>query len=212
MLMKSLAQFGSVPFTRGSLTSVLRDYRRPNDKIAQLIELGYLLPLKKGVYVLGDKIRTGAVSMPLVANILYGPSVVSSDSALAWHGLIPEGVFGVTSVTPRRARSYSTPLGEFSYQHIPASVYPVGIRIESGEGNHRFLMASPVKALCDKILLTRRVRLTSFSAMRQFLEEDLRLDMDELQGLDLSTVRMYQKGGLKVAALTQLQRVLEALE
>lgn len=212
MLMKSLAQFGSVPFSRGSLTSILQDYRRPNDKIAQLIEAGLLLPLKKGVYVLGDDIRPGPVSMPLVANTLYGPSAVSAESALAWHGLIPEGVFGVTSVTPRRARAYRTPLGEFTYRHIPASVYPVGIRIEAGEGDHHFLMASPEKALCDKVLLTRRVRLNSFSAMRDFLEEDLRLDMDELHGLNLSVIEAYQQGGHKVAALVQLKRVLESLK
>lgn len=211
MLIKSLEQFGTVPFNRSSLVSVLRDYRRPNDKIAQMIESGLLLPLKKGVYVLGDDIRPGPVSLPLVANTLYGPSVVSADSALAWHGLIPEGVFGVTSVTARRARSYRTPLGEFNYLRIPASVYPVGIRIETTESRHGFMMASPEKALCDKLLLTRRIRLTSFSAMQQFLEEDLRLDMDELRRFDLSVVTAYQKGGLKVAALIQLQRVLESL-
>ena len=84
--------------------------------------------------------------------------------------------------------------------------------MEAIEGGRHVLMASPEKALCDKVLLTRRVRLTSMAAMRVFLEDDLRLDMDELVGLNLTVIDAYCQGGLKVTALTQLRRVLEGLQ
>ena len=88
-MIKQLRAFGSIPFSHGSLLSLLGEYRRPNDKIARLLAAGDLVQIKKGLYVLGVEHRSSPVSLPLVANLLYGPSYVSLDFALSWHGLIP---------------------------------------------------------------------------------------------------------------------------
>src|SRR5450830_1140149 len=74
-----------------------------------------------------DELRAGPVSLPLVANVLFGPSYVSLDFALSWHALIPEGVVEVSSVTPRRTREFVTPVGRFSYTHLPLAVYGMGV-------------------------------------------------------------------------------------
>lgn len=206
----TLQQFQGIPFSRSSLLSVLDGYRRPNDKIASLARDGVLCPLKKGLYVLGPQWRQAPLSLPLVANHLYGPSCVSMEWALAWHGLIPEGVFGVTSVTSRRSKHYETPVGHFSYLHIDTSLVFVGTRLEAvGDGAH-CLIAGPTKALCDTVLLTRNLRLSSVAAMRRFLEDDLRVDVDSLDPLELGVVEHYVNAGHKVATLGLLKRVLEA--
>ena len=205
-----LQQFGSIPFGHGALLPVLKDYRRPNDKIAEWLRQGALLPLKRGQYVRGD--TDAAPCLPLVANHLYGPSCVSLDYALAWHGLIPERVHEVTSVCTGRGRIIDNPLGRFSYARLPAAVYPCGITQASASPRETFLIASPAKALCDKVLLTPRLRATSRAAMQRYLLEDLRIDAGTLPGLDLEVVRAYATCGTKTAQLRALLHCVEALQ
>ncbi|GGX60444.1 hypothetical protein GCM10007392_30580 [Saccharospirillum salsuginis] len=126
-----------------------------------MIEAGVLVPLKKGLYVLGPEWRQGPLSLPLIGNHLYGPSCVSLEWALAWHGVIPEGVISVTSVTSRRGKHYETPVGHFSYQHVPVSLLFVGARLEEVDERTFCLLAGPTKALCGKVLPTRNLRLFS---------------------------------------------------
>lgn len=209
-LERQLQQFDNIPFSHSSLLSVLKGYRRPNDKIAKLIGTGVLVPIKKGMYVLGPEWRRTSLSLPLIANNLYGPSCVSLEWALAWHGLIPEGVFGVTSVTSRRAKHYETPVAQFSYEHVAESLLYVGAEIEQADERACCLIAGPTKALCDKVLLTRNLRLFSVSAMQGFLEEDLRIDKDCLETIDMSVVESYVKVGHKAGVLELLGDTLES--
>lgn len=211
-LIKQLRAFGSIPFNHGALLSLLGEYRRPNDKIARLMADGDLVQIKKGLYVLGIEHRSTPVSLPLVANLLYGPSYVSLDFALSWHGLIPEGVYEVSSVTSRRARQYGTPLGTFSYTHTFAALYGIGVMMEGNPDGSCFLIASPEKALCDKILFTRNLDAGTASAMRTFLEDDLRIDLDALAEMNPEPVRQCLAAGHKTRQLEALCKVLESLQ
>ena len=204
----TLARFGTVPFSHGALLPLLKDYRRPNDKIAEWLRQGVLLPLKRGHYMLGGAGR--APSLPLVANHLYGPSCVSLEYALAWHGLIPERVHEITSVCTGRGRVIDNVLGRFSYTRLPADVYPCGNTQASASAQETFLIASPAKALCDKVLLTPGLRATSRAAMQRFLFEDLRLDAAALDNLDLDVIRTYAACGRKTAQLRVLLQCVEA--
>lgn len=201
-----LQQFGTIPFSHGALLPALKDYRRPNDKIAEWLRQGVLLSLKRGQYLLGD---TGAEPcLPLVANHLYGPSCVSLEYALAWHGLIPERVHEVTSVCTGRGRTIENALGRFSYARLPAKVYPCGITQVSVSPRETFLIASPAKALCDKLMLMPRLRVSGRTTMQRFLLDDLRLDPGALGALDLDVVRTYARCGTKTAPLRALLQCL----
>jgi hypothetical protein len=211
-LAESLRQLGNIPFGHEVLLSLLTDYRRPNDKIADLLAKGILIPLRRGLYVLGPETRQGPISLPLVANHLYGPSYVSLEFALSWHGLIPEGVYTVTSVTLKRSRLVATPLGRFSYTHLPQPVYGIGMRIEQGAGGGSFLLASPEKALCDLLMLTRRLPLMSVSAMLVWLEEHLRIDLEALEEMDRQVVLDCAAAGYKSRHLLVLAKALERVQ
>jgi hypothetical protein len=204
-----LEQFGSVPFSHGTLLPLLADYQRPNDKIAQWLKRGDLVPLKRGLYVVGPAWRKGRLSLPLLANRLYGPSCVSLDYALFWHGLIPERVYEVTSVCMRRGRVFDNAVGRFSYLTVPKSLFPIGVRQETASERETFLIAGPEKALCDKVLLTRNLRVRSRVAMQSFLLEDLRLDEEALAQLDVSVVARYAESGHKRCQMQVLMQVLE---
>ena len=212
VLRRSLLAFGSVPFSHGALLPLLADYRRPNDKIAALLARGDLVQLCRGLYLLGSELRTVPVSLPLVANVLFGPSYVSLEFALGWHALIPEGVVEVSSVTPRRTRELVTPVGRFSYTHLPLAVYGIGVRMEKTREGAGFLIASPEKALCDKVLLTRNLSAMSVASMRAYLLDDLRMAPDALAALDVRIIQQCIEAGHKPRQLTALLRALETMQ
>lgn len=205
-----LAGFGAVPFGHGALLPLLASYRRPNDKIAEWLRQGVLVPLKRGLYVVGPTWRQAPLSLPLVANHLYGPSCVSLDYALSWYGLIPERVHELTSVCMRRSRVFDNPLGRFSYTTLPERLFPVGIEQHMDAENQSFLMAGPTKALCDKVILTRNLTATSFAAMQRFLFEDLRLDEAALADmvLDDTVLAHYVNADYKRRQLEMLAKTL----
>lgn len=207
-----LRRFGTVPLAREALDEVLRRYRRPNDKVSEWLREGALQPLRRGLYLTGPALRSAPACLPLLANHLYGPSYVSLDFALAFHGLIPEGVAEVTSVTPRPSRSFANSLGRFSYRHLPLRFYAMGQRLGQSPDGLGFLIASPTKALCDRLVLSRQLPPLSRMAMRQWLLEDLRLDPDLLAELSLTEIDHCLAAGLKQRQLATLRKVIETLQ
>lgn len=207
-----LCRFAAVPLAREALDEVLAGYRRPGDKVSEWMREGALEPLRRGLYLTGQPLRHGPVCLPLVANHLYGPSCVSLDFALAWHGLIPEGVAEVTSVTPRPSRTLQNAFGRFSYQHLPLRYYTVGQELaQSGDGLS-FLIASPAKALCDRLVLARNLPPLSRSAMREWLLDDLRLDPELLHEMDLGDLQACLTTGFKRRQLGTLLAVLTMIQ
>jgi hypothetical protein len=112
-------------FDYQTLMVSLRDYARPRDKISDLLRKGFILRVKKGLYVFGDEYRRRPFSREILANLIYGPSYVSLDFALQHHGLIPERVEALTSVTTGRSRSFFTPVGLFTYRKIPLEAFRI---------------------------------------------------------------------------------------
>lgn len=210
MLEFRLASFGAVPFSHGALLPLLSDYASPNDKISEWLASGTLIALKRGLYVLGSPWRQEALCLPLIANRLYGPSCVSLDYALAWHGLIPERVVEVTSVCTGRGRVLENSLGRFSYLTVPEALFSQGLTIET-EGKQHFWLANPTKAVCDKLLLTRHLKAIGKASMRAFLFEDLRLDEEGFRGFDEVVLEAYVSSGYKHRQFKALRQVLEEL-
>lgn len=210
MLELRLSSFGAVPFSHGALLPLLSDYARPNDKISEWLASGTLIPLKRGLYVVGEPWRQDNLCLPLIANHLYGPSCVSLEYALAWHGLIPERVVEVTSVCTGRGRELENAVGRFSYTKVPQVIFPLGLTIEA-VGNQHFWLASPTKAICDTVLLTRHLKAFSQTSMQAFLFEDLRIDEELLRDFDSSVLDGYASSGYKPRQFKALRQTLEGL-
>ena len=113
---------------------------------------GLVLEVKKGLYVLNEHDRKITPSRYFLANHIYAPSYVSTEFALGHYGLIPERIFDVTSVTPRKTARFHNPFGLFIYQHIGISCFD-GFRETKDENNLSFMIASPEKAVIDFIYL-----------------------------------------------------------
>lgn len=206
---KQLEKFENMPFPHSALVAMFAGYERPNDKISLLVKSGVIIRIKKGLYVLSSDYRHKQISMPMLANIILGPSYVSLDYALSYHGLIPEGVYEISSVTIKRSKQFVTPLGVFSYLQTKADLYNIGITQQQTSDKKNYLMASPEKALCDKIINVKNIRLNSIKLMEEFLIEDIRVDIDLLGELDISVVSECVEVGYKREALVMLQKVIE---
>ncbi len=208
---KLLSESKSHIIDYATLKSILINnaYKAINDKISYLKKKGIIIPLKKGLYVHKSGYFNNVVSNEIIANNLMGPSYISFDYALSYFGLIPERVYELTSVTTKRSKTFETAFGVFSYKQIKKELFSTGIIIEtSAKGN--FVIAGKEKALCDKVYFSKNINITSKKMMLEYLEDDLRIDFDELDRLKIDIVEKYyaisksKKISLLIKTLKQL--------
>ena len=135
---------------------------------------------------------------------IYGPSYLSFDYALSVHALIPEAVYGTyTSATFRKGKTkrYENAFGTFLYRDVPVAVYPLGVEIKV-EGGYSYQIASPEKALCDKLYSLSPVY--SVRALKELLFDDLRIDDAAFFALQkddiLQLAPLYRATNLKLLA------------
>lgn len=149
-----LAKIGAEPvFNTGFLLAGDVDPAGLRRQFSRWVNDGRLVQLRRSWYVLAEPYRKVQPHPFLLANRLKKASYVSLQSALAEHGLIPEHVPVVTSVTTGRPEEVRTPIGAFLYQHIkPAWFHGYAAR-ELGHGQTAFV-AVPEKALLDLLYLT----------------------------------------------------------
>ena len=79
-------------FDYTQLTQVLANYKKPRDVITQLLRKENIIRVKKGLYVYGSVWRRKEVPKEILANLIFGPSVISLEYALSYYSLIPERV------------------------------------------------------------------------------------------------------------------------
>jgi predicted transcriptional regulator of viral defense system len=207
--MERLKKTGIVPISSDILYSLYSDLKQPKDKVSDLERKGLIIRIKRDLYVVSQKVHGKQISRELVANHLYSPSYVSLETALAYYGLIPERVYSVRSVCTKMHKNYDTPLGHFEFVKASSNYFSIGIRQEIVNDEYAFLIASPEKALCDKIICTPNIRIQSVKAMREYLEKDLRIEMSALQNFDVEIIKQCAEFGRKKGELTQLLNILK---
>ncbi len=166
-----------------TLRHALSRHKAPRQKIHELIKAGTITRVKKGLYVFPPMLNREPVCLEVLANLIYGPSCLSLEYALSYYGLIPERVVELTSVTPKRNKLFSTPVGRFRYRYLSPTRYPHGVDRVMLDPRHPVLMATPEKALCDYIVLRPAITLTDRRSVHQFLSDDLRMEPEQWKGL-----------------------------
>ncbi|MBI5655307.1 MAG: hypothetical protein HZC44_00175 [Geobacter sp.] len=184
MATDTIASIRYEEFDYQTLLDAVRSYAHPRMKISALLAKGAIIRIKKGLYVFGESRRRRPYSRELLANLIYGPSYLSMEFALHYHGMIPERAETVTSVTPGRSRTFVTPVGTFSYRMIPMEAFRTGMdQVELDEGRF-FLIAIPEKALADRVVAERGADITTQKELHEYLLASLRVDESSLKGLD----------------------------
>jgi hypothetical protein len=166
-------------FETGLLLAGPLDPAEVRRQLSRWVAAGRLLQLRRGLYALAEPYRRVDPHPFLVANVLVRGSYVSLQSALAHHGLIPEYVPVVTSVTTGRPGRRQTPLGTFDYRHIQPDRLG-GFRHERLKEGQRADVATPAKALIDLVSLVPNADDRRFlEGLRLNLADDLDLGAPE---------------------------------
>lgn len=210
-LNQMIQKYSSQPLTHQLLMSFLKDYKRPNDKLKALKAEGVIESIKKGLYIAGPKISSTKPENALLANQIYGPSYVSVETALSFYGLIPERVYEIASMTTKATKEFNTPAGVFTYTHLPLPYYAFGLNMVKLSTDQRAIVASPEKALCDKIVSTSGILLRSTTQAAAYLLEDLRMDESALKGLDIEKITSWLPDAPKKDSLEMLIRTIRNL-
>jgi len=168
--------------------------QRRHHLVNRAMKAGELVRLRRGLYALADEFREYPVHPFAVAQMLVPGSYVSLETALAFHGWIPEAVYTTASIVPgRKAKEFRhEQLGLFTF-------YPLAIqrglflelvgRVEAN--GHSFLVAEPLRALMDLVCL-KKVEWQGCA----WIEQGLRVDADALKkvtGAELHTLKEVYK-------------------
>ena len=207
----ALRALSNQPLTHQLLAGLLKDYKRPNDKILSLKADGLIEPIKKGLYIAGRSLGTERPESALLANHILGPSYLSMESALAHYGLIPEKVFAVTSMTTKSSRKFQTSIGLYTYTNLPLPFYAFGLATVNLSRDQQAIMAIPEKALCDKIATTAGITLRSQSSARDYVFGNLRMEEGDLAKFDLNAMSSWLESAPKRESLEMLIKMIEKI-
>ncbi len=188
-------------FDYQSLKAAIEGQVHARRYIGQLIRKGYIVRIKKGLYVWGQQLDYAGYAKEIPANLIYGPSYISLEYALSFYGLIPERVETVTSVTFKKNKIFKTPIGSFEYCHTHKDAYTAGVIIRSINPAEKYLIATPEKALLDCIAL-RVKKIAPNTQLSQLVNDDMRIDQDEFANLNIELLVQYG-GNYRSGAIKQ---------
>lgn len=120
-----------------------------NYQLSLWAKKGYLKQIKRGLYVFSDQIDK--LSPQEISFLIYQPSYISTESALSYHGFIPEIVQSITAVTSKTTRQFNNYFGTFDYRHLKPTLSFGYLPIKTEFG--QYLLAEPEKALLDYFYL-----------------------------------------------------------
>ncbi len=158
------------------------NYSNKNTKLSREVKEGKLIKIINGLYE--TDINTPSY---LLAGSIYGPSYISFEYALSYYGLIPERVNVITCATfnKKKKKIFNTQFGTFTYRDVPILAYPEEIILKE-ENNYSYQIATPEKALCDKLYTLKP--LLNYSNLEKILFDDLRIGKIEFDKLDIDKI------------------------
>lgn len=168
--------------TTSMLIGALSDYKDIRGKINSLSKKGLIKPIKQGVYLVNENLGLRPYSKEILANLIYGPSYISLETALSNYGFIPERVTVTTSICQGRGKVFATSIGEFEYHHIKKSIYAMGVQLKEAFKGAFCQYATPEKALLDFIYIKEsKGKFRNQKDYFKYLLESYRFDLQTIE-------------------------------
>ncbi len=146
-----------------------------------------LTRLRRGLYLVAEPYRKKDIHPFTIAQSIYGPSYISFQSALSYHGWIPEAVMMMMSATSKRSKMFENKLGTFRYLHIPSHNLFDGVE-RIGSGVDAFLIADPWKAIADHFYVFKRPWIELDDLLN-----DLRIESESIEESDLNLLQLLSE-------------------
>ena len=190
-----LNQLKGPEVTTSMLMGVLSEYQDVRGKINNLCKKALIRPIKQGVYLISEDLGFRPYSKEILANLIYGPSYISLETALAHYGFIPERVEATTSICFGRGKSFATSVGDFEYHNIKKTIYPLGVQLKEIFKGFFCQYATPEKALLDFIYIKEnKGEFKNQSDYFEFICDSYRLDLQMMtSAVSLKKLQQYSE-------------------
>lgn len=165
-----------------------------------------LIRLHRGLYLLNDRFRDFPCHPFHLAQMLNPGSYISFETALAYHGWIPESVYIIKSGVPgRKSKQFREKKnGLFTFHPLPVHRLHFLEQVKRYQENKQtMLIAGPLRALMDLVCL----RKLSWNGMA-WLIEGIRIDSDLLSAVSPKEIQMLKL----VYKHQRVQRFLDAMQ
>lgn len=152
-------------FTIFSLTDIKRiEPHFHRTRLNEWQRKGYLKKIVKGYYTFSSQ-NLNENTLFEIANRIYAPSYISLEMAFSWYHLIPESVYGITSVSTRRTFEIHSVIGDFIYKTVKPELF-FGYELVKYNNKH-IKIASIEKAVLDYFYLNPHIKQEAdFSSLR----------------------------------------------
>jgi len=154
--------------------------------VHRAVAVGEIIRLKPGLFLLAPAYRKTDPHPFVIAAMLHSPSHVSLESALAHHGLIPEAVYQVGSVTSSRSRVFETAVGIFSFVRVPADDPRAGVEAIKIDDRSWVFVAGALRAIADIVYTRKHVSWERDGP--SFLTESLRIEHEDLENMTFDSL------------------------
>jgi predicted transcriptional regulator of viral defense system len=174
--------------------------------VNRALKANEMIRLQRGLYMLASKYRRQACHPFHLAQNLVPGSYVSFETALAFHGWIPEAVYVTASLVPgRKSRDYEhEQMGQFTFHPLAIDKRHFLELVERVQINQQtMLVAKPIRALMDLVCL-RKMQWRGV----EWIEKGMRIEqeyLDTVTAADLQTLKLVYKQ-------QRVQKFLEELE
>ena len=171
--------------------------------VNRALKSGELLKARRGLYVLEDKYRRYPVHPFALAQQLRPGSFISAETALSFHGWIPEAVHSTLSVIHGgKSQQFTHEIfGQFEFRRMTVNSGDFLQAVSRYElENQVALIANPIRALLDLAYL----RKLSWQGL-DYLMDGLRIDEEHLRAVPFTQIK-------KLLLIYQGKRELEFIE
>lgn len=160
---------------------------------------GYIKKLRRGYYMFSD-VAPNEEAFFLIANKLYAPSYISFESALSYYGLIPEGVYSITSACGKKTARFKAPVADFAYRKVKPQLL-FGYNLQK-HGNQAYKIADMEKAVLDYLYLNPTIAQEADFHEWRFNSQEF------LARADLAKMREYAKQFKNKRLIERLEKLI----
>ena len=174
--------------TKEALRQIETDERALDFNLSYWTKKGQLNPLKRGLYVFTrtwEKTTDKTRYLEYLANQIYFPSYLSFEYVMQKYGLLTESVYGLTSASINKTRTFINTLGRFVYYSLSPQLF-TGFQITNSPPAPVF-MASKPKAVFDFLYL----RFLRSVPVNITTVKELRINWENLTRLEYSQIKLY---------------------
>lgn len=177
-------------FTKESLRQWEKSEDALNFNIKYWTKNELIIPLKKGKYILKsrfDKEENKDLYLEYLANKIYEPSYISGEYVMSKYNLLTEAVYGISSVTTKKTKTFNNKLGRFNYCSFSPRVF-FGFQIIKFYSAD-IMVAKKPKAVLDYLYL----RFYKNTLISEKSIEELRINWENLNKKEFLDLEKYAR-------------------